>query len=95
MDLRGKLEEIEKTFSEIEARMADPELSQNLQEMQTLGKRHSELAPVVEAFREYRGIAVMPTYHPSYLLQNPSKKRDVWEDIKKVMDVLGLPLQHA
>lgn len=47
------------------------------------------------AFREYRGIAVMPTYHPSYLLQNPSKKRDVWEDIKKVMDVLGLPLQHA
>ena len=56
MDLRGKLEEIEKTFSEIEARMADPELSQNLQEMQTLGKRHSELAPVVEAFREYRGV---------------------------------------
>ena len=43
-------------------------------------------------FREYRGIPVMPTYHPSYLLQNPSKKRDVWEDIKKVMEVLGLAL---
>lgn len=41
-------------------------------------------------FQEYRGIAVMPTYHPSYLLQNPSKKRDVWEDIKKVMDYLHI-----
>ena len=42
-------------------------------------------------FQEYRGIAVMPTYHPSYLLQNPSKKRDVWEDIKKVMEYLHIP----
>lgn len=45
------------------------------------------------AFREYQGIMLMPTYHPSYLLQNPAKKRDVWEDIQKVMDVLGIPLQ--
>ena len=42
-------------------------------------------------FQEYKGIAVMPTYHPSYLLQNPSKKRDVWEDIKKVMEYLHIP----
>jgi len=41
-------------------------------------------------FTEYKGIAVMPTYHPSYLLQNPSKKRDVWEDIKKVMSYLQI-----
>ncbi len=41
-------------------------------------------------FKEYQGILTMPTYHPSYLLQNPSKKRDVWEDIKKVMEVLGI-----
>ncbi|HPR54753.1 MAG TPA: uracil-DNA glycosylase [Deltaproteobacteria bacterium] len=45
------------------------------------------------AFREYQGIMLMPTYHPSYLLQNPAKKRDVWEDIQKVMEVLGIPLQ--
>ncbi len=31
---------------------------------------------------------VMPTYHPAYLLRNPNAKRDVWEDIKKVMDFL-------
>lgn len=31
---------------------------------------------------------VMPTFHPAYLLRNPSAKRDVWEDIKKVMAFL-------
>ncbi|HQP30441.1 MAG TPA: uracil-DNA glycosylase [Deltaproteobacteria bacterium] len=43
-------------------------------------------------FREYLGIPLMPTFHPSYLLQNPSKKRETWEDIKKVMAYVGLPL---
>ncbi len=43
-------------------------------------------------FTQYGGIALMPTYHPSYLLKNPAKKRDVWEDIKQVMGRLGLPL---
>jgi DNA polymerase len=42
--------------------------------------------------KEFMGTKVMPTYHPSYLLQNPSKKRDVWEDIKKVLRYLELPL---
>jgi len=41
-------------------------------------------------FTNYMGITVMPTFHPSYLLQNPSKKRETWEDIKKVMELLGL-----
>jgi DNA polymerase len=35
----------------------------------------------------------MPTYHPSYLLRNPQAKRDVWEDIQKIMDLLGLPVK--
>jgi uracil-DNA glycosylase family 4 len=41
-------------------------------------------------FREMGGILVMPTFHPSYLLRNPAAKREVWEDIKKVRDRLGL-----
>ena len=32
---------------------------------------------------------VMPTFHPSYLLRTPSAKREVWEDMKKVMTVLA------
>lgn len=35
-------------------------------------------------FHEFRGIPVMPTFHPAYLLRDPSKKRDVWEDMKMV-----------
>jgi uracil-DNA glycosylase len=36
----------------------------------------------------YQGIKVMPTYHPAYLLRNPEAKKDVWEDMKVVRDLL-------
>ncbi|MFN2453002.1 MAG: uracil-DNA glycosylase family protein [Pyrinomonadaceae bacterium] len=39
-------------------------------------------------FQDYRGIKVMPTFHPAYLLRDPSKKRETWEDMKKVRDYL-------
>jgi len=42
---------------------------------------------------EYRGIRLMPTFHPSYLLRNPGDKGKVWEDIQDVMTVLGIPLE--
>lgn len=38
---------------------------------------------------EYRGIPVMPTFHPAYLLHSPGDKRLVWEDLKAVMRLLG------
>ena len=41
-------------------------------------------------FHEYRGIPLMPTYHPAYLLRNPADKRKVWEDIQLVMRRLDL-----
>lgn len=37
----------------------------------------------------YQSIPVMPTYHPAYLLRNPSAKQAVWEDMKKIMQFLG------
>ncbi len=40
----------------------------------------------------FRGRKLMPTFHPSYLLRNPADKKLVWEDIKQVMQELGLPL---
>lgn len=40
-------------------------------------------------FQNYFGIKVMPTFHPAYLLRDPSKKREVWEDMKKVRDELN------
>ncbi len=41
-------------------------------------------------WQEYRGIRVMPTFHPAYLLRNPGQKPVVWEDIKKVMEAAGV-----
>jgi uracil-DNA glycosylase len=39
-------------------------------------------------FQNYKGIQVMPTFHPAYLLRDPSKKREAWEDMKKVREYL-------
>ena len=37
---------------------------------------------------DYRGAKLIPTFHPAYLLRNPSSKRDVWEDMKLVKRLL-------
>ena len=39
---------------------------------------------------DYRGSRLIATYHPAYLLRNPNAKPEVWNDLKKVMAVLGL-----
>lgn len=36
----------------------------------------------------YRGAKLIPTFHPAYLLRNPSSKREVWEDMKRVRALL-------
>ena len=38
---------------------------------------------------DFSGIQVFPTYHPAYLLRNPEKKREVWEDIKRIAKALS------
>ncbi|MCF7853685.1 MAG: uracil-DNA glycosylase [Candidatus Pacebacteria bacterium] len=40
-------------------------------------------------WHDVNGIATIPTFHPSYLLRSPQRKRDVWEDLKKVMARIG------
>ena len=39
---------------------------------------------------DFRGSKLIATYHPAYLLRNPSAKSEVWKDLQKVMAVLGL-----
>jgi uracil-DNA glycosylase len=36
-----------------------------------------------------RGVRVMPTFHPAFLLRSPERKKDVWEDMKRVRDFLA------
>jgi DNA polymerase len=43
-------------------------------------------------FYEYRGIPVMCTFHPSYLLRSPEKKKEVWEDMKRLLARMGRPI---
>ena len=57
-----------------------------LNETQAVGKLRGR-------FFDYRGIKVMCTYHPSYLLRNPAAKKQVWEDMKFFMKDLGVELQ--
>lgn len=57
MDLWGKLEEVEKTYAEVQTRMADPDIVSDPSEMQSLGKKHNELAPIMDAWAEYKKIS--------------------------------------
>lgn len=41
-------------------------------------------------FQEFEGVRVMPTFHPSLLVEQPQYKREVWEDMKLVMKYAGL-----
>lgn len=45
-------------------------------------------------FQDYFGVKVMPTFHPAYLLRDPHKKRDTWEDMKMVRDYLNSTSQN-
>jgi DNA polymerase len=38
---------------------------------------------------DYRGAKLVPTFHPAFLLRNPSCRREVWEDMKKVRALLA------
>jgi DNA polymerase len=41
-------------------------------------------------FHQWRGIQVLCTYHPAYLLRNPDAKRPTWEDLQLLMNAMGL-----
>ena len=58
---------------------------------QTLLEVRTPITRMRGQWHNYRGIPVMPTFHPAYLLRNPGDKRLVWEDIKLVIAALGTP----
>lgn len=43
-------------------------------------------------WQQWNGIALMPTFHPAYLLRNPAEKGPAWDDLKLVMERLGLAI---
>ncbi|WP_246117881.1 uracil-DNA glycosylase [Adhaeretor mobilis] len=61
--------------------------AQNLLETTTsIGRLRGQL-------HDYRGIKVLCTYHPAYLLRNPGAKKDCWEDMQLLMREMGTPVE--
>jgi len=56
---------------------------------QTLLSTKAAVGTLRGKFHEYKGIPMMVTYHPAYLLRNPNDKAKVWDDMKKVRDLLS------
>jgi len=59
-----------------------------LSAVQALLKTKSSMASLRGRTFEYRGIPLIPTYHPAALLRNPGLKREAWEDMQRVRDTL-------
>jgi uracil-DNA glycosylase len=57
--------------------------------LQSLTEKAFAISDVRGKWLDHDGIRVMPTYHPAYLLRNPSAKKEVWADMKKVLVELG------
>lgn len=56
---------------------------------QTLLKEKTPLVRLRGRFHDYRGIALMPTFHPSFLLKNPEMKKAAWVDLQLIQAKLG------
>ena len=60
--------------------------------VQALLKVKTPISRLRGNWQEVRGVKLMPTFHPAYLLRSPGEKRLVWQDIQEVMKVLGLEI---
>jgi len=82
-------------FREISAVRPDVIVVMGNTALRNLLEIRAGISSVRGEFRDFQGIKVMPTFHPAYLLRDPSKKRETWEDLKKVMEYLDSCAQSA
>ena len=59
--------------------------------IRTLLKTDGAISRLRGRMFDYRGAKLIPTFHPAYLLRSPERKRDVWEDMKRVRALLAEP----
>jgi uracil-DNA glycosylase family 4 len=62
--------------------------------VQALLKIKTPISKLRGNWHEVRGVKLMPTFHPAYLLRNPGDKRLVWSDIQMVMKMLGIAIPN-
>lgn len=56
---------------------------------QTLLSTRQSIGSLRGRWFQYEGVDLLPTFHPSYLLRSPEKKREAWADLQQVMRVFG------
>ncbi|HAR44326.1 MAG TPA: hypothetical protein DCS07_17135 [Bdellovibrionales bacterium] len=61
---------------------------------QTLLQTETRISDLRGTFQNYRGAKLMPTFHPAYLLRNPSSKKDAWTDWQTVAKELKLKIPN-
>ncbi len=59
---------------------------------QNLLEREVKITKIRGAWIDFHSRQLMPTFHPAFLLRNPPAKKEVWEDMKGVLRVLGRPV---
>ena len=59
---------------------------------QTLLETETPITRLRGSFHTYRGTKLMPTFHPSYLLRNPSSKKEAWADFQLIARELSLQI---
>lgn len=59
--------------------------------VETLLGLHQSMGSLRGRWQEFHGIPLMITYHPAYLLRDPNRKPEAWEDLKKVIALLNSP----
>ena len=61
----------------------------------TLLKTDAPISRLRGRVHEYRGVKLIPTFHPSFLLRSPGYKREAWDDLKLALSELGRELPRA
>ena len=62
------------------------------QAAQALLSTRAPISKLRGRWARYRGMDLMPTFHPTYILRSPREKGPVWEDLQAVLRRLGLPV---
>jgi DNA polymerase len=86
------MEQLQIIQPEVLVALGAPAAKTLLNTAQSIGKLRGRFHEYYPSGIEGSGpsIPLMPTYHPAYLLRNPSEKAKAWEDLQMVMDLLGL-----
>lgn len=98
MNRDPEIDEIEtcRGFIERQIEIIDPEIIMSLGRISALtliGNSKLKITAIRGKFFDYKGIPLMPTFHPAYLIRNPRDKWLTWNDAQKVLEKLKIKVE--